>query len=78
VDPSIDDFFFADVWDKISLYLDAGNDIMQYIWAVNVLQKIIDTRWSVNVTVSTTTVRALWFFDTIKENERQIKKLQNI
>lgn len=76
VTPSVDDFFFADIWDKVKLYIDAGNDIMQFDWSVNVIQKLIDTRWVVRIQVSSTTVKALTFLETVKENQKEIQKLK--
>lgn len=77
VEPSIDDFFFADIGDQLKLELDAGNDLMQHNWSVHVLQKIIDTRDVVRVQVSTTTTKSLSFLETVKDNAREILKLKN-
>jgi len=77
VDPRISDFFFANIGDCIALVLDAWNELMYYQGAVYVLQKTIDTRWVVKVTVSTTTTKPLSFLETIRDNQKRLQKLEN-
>lgn len=77
VTPVLYDFFLVDVWDVVQVNIDAGNDIMQYVWSVNVLQKTLDTRWVIRVQVSSSTIKSLSFLETVKKHERDIEKLQN-
>lgn len=77
VTPIVDDFFFAEVGDILKLTIDAGNDIMQYSGSVNVLQKTIDSRGVVRVTVSSTTVISPTFIETVIQHGKEIEKLKN-
>ena len=76
ITPSVDDFFFADIGDKIKVTLETASELMQYDGEVNVLKKLIDTRGVVRIEVSSTTVRALSFFETVKQNAKEIQKLK--
>jgi hypothetical protein len=77
IDPRISNFFFASIGDCIALVLDAWNELMRYQWSVYVIQKKIDTRWVIKVTISTTTNKALSFLETIRENQKRLQKLEN-
>lgn len=76
VDPSIDDFFFANIWDLVQVMLDAGNDIMQFDGSAKILQIQIDTRGVVRVTVSSNSVRTPTLAEVIREHSKRLDKLE--
>jgi len=74
--PIVQDFFAVSIWDLLAVHIDAGNEIMNYTWSVQVLQKIQDTRGVVRLTVSSSTTRIPTLLETIREHDKLIKKLE--
>lgn len=74
--PIIQDFFTVNIWDLLAVHIDAGNEIMTYTGSVQVLQKLQDTRGKVRLIVSTSTTRIPTLLETIREQEKRIKKLE--
>lgn len=77
IDPKVKDFFAVNVWDRLSVDINAGNDIMTYYGTVHVLQKTQDRRGVVKLLVSSSTVKVPTLLETIRNHEKSIKKLQN-
>lgn len=78
IDPDVSDFFFADVGDVVSLYLDAGNPIGQYFGAAKINEKSItfgDLN-RVKVKLSESKIANQDLFDRIRATQKRLERLE--
>lgn len=76
--PNIFDFFFAEVWDIVALYLDAWNELWRTFWSAKIYEKTLRV-WglnSIDISLSQTKAYAQWILDTIRETAKRVERLE--
>jgi len=76
LDPSVQDFFFANIGDIVAVNIVWLNELVEFQGTARIMQKSIDTRGMVKVIVSKNSVKTPSFFERIREYDKRISKLE--
>lgn len=78
VEPKINDFFFADIGDKVAVQINWGNDIAFYEWSSIVVEKSIRNTNEPTATLSNSNIYTKNVLDRIKSFGERISRLELI
>lgn len=75
ISPLTRDFFVADIWDTVKVFIDAGNDIMYFDWTLKVIEKTfkIDELPKITIKLAKTKVKSNDIIDTLKSLKEEMK-----
>lgn len=78
VEPSVNDFWLADLWDIVSVNIISDSDLLQAEWTMRIIEKRLEYRDTevVKYVLWNSTIRTKNIFEKQKEIEDRLKKLE--
>lgn len=78
LEPNVDNFFFAEVGDKVSILLNAWNAVWQSSGEAKIFEKVVDFKDvpEVWVKLSETKAYSQWLIETIRDTAKRVERLE--
>lgn len=78
ITPSTNDFFLANIWDLVKVYINSWSDLLFYDWNLKIIEKEF-VSWDLNrvkIKLSTGKIKTLWLPEKLSEMNSRINNLE--
>jgi hypothetical protein len=78
IDTILTDFFVCNIWDLVKVYINTNNDIMNFNWALKVIEKNFTSWWINKITLKLNTwkVKSLNVKEFLQDLNTRVRNLE--